>query len=264
MNAPEQMFDYDVIASDGKSLGSVDGVWVDDATNQLEFVSVKTGTLLGKTHIIPVVNAQIGNGSIQVPYSEDQIKDAPSFGSDDVLSPEDEEEIYSYYGFDRSTSSSPSGLPEGESGVGTNYATGRTDLSQEDQRSIQLSEEELQVGKRQVEAGRVRLRKVVRTERREVPVELRREEIEIERVNASGAAVPGNAFQEEEIEVPVMREEAVTAKEAHVTGQVNVNKTVETEQQTVSGDIRKEDVEVDRDGDTQTGFTDTTPRDSRF
>ena len=57
--------------------------------------------------------------------------------------------------------------------------------------------------------------------------------------------MPGDAFQEEEIEVPVMREEAVVAKEAHVTGQVNLNKNVETETETVGGDVRQEDVVVD-------------------
>ncbi len=242
--SPEQLFDYDVIDSTGNKIGSVDGVWADDATGQLEFVGVKTGWLMGKTHIIPAVNAQVGDGSIQVPYSEGQIKDSPSFGTDDALSPTEEDQIYDYYGVNRSTASSPTGLP---SDTGT---AGYTDTSSvgEEQRT-RLHEEELQVGKRQVEAGRARIRKVVRSERQEVPVELRQEDVHIERTAATGGPAP-DAFQEREIEVPITREEPVVGKEARVTGEVRVGKDVETETRTVGGEVRREEVEVDRDAGT--------------
>ncbi|MBV9278865.1 MAG: DUF2382 domain-containing protein, partial [Chloroflexi bacterium] len=71
------------------------------------------------------------------------------------------------------------------------------------------------------------------------------EEVQIERVPAGGADVPAAAFQEQEIEVPVMREEPVVGKEAHVTGQVNVNKTADTETRTVGGQVRREEVVTD-------------------
>lgn len=255
--APDQLYGYDVMDSDGSKVGSVDGVWVDDATSELEFIGVKTGWLMGKTHIIPAAQAQINGSSqtITVPFAQSQIKDAPSFGTDAELSPDDENQIYSYYGMDRSTAPSPTGLPAGEQATASTYGTTDTgtqgyDATDTGQRDLQLSEEELQVGKRQVESGRVRVRKVVRTEQREVPVELRHEDVEIERVPASGQNVSDDAFQEEEIDVPVMREEPVIGKQAHVTGQVRVGKDVETEQRTVGGEIRKEDVEVDRDVDT--------------
>ena len=102
--------------------------------------------------------------------------------------------------------------------------------------------------KRPVEAGRVRLRKVVRTEREEVPVELRHEEVEIERVPVNEAAAPDEpAFQEREIDVPVMREEPVVGKETRVTDEVRVNKDVETETRRVGDEVRREDVKVDRE-----------------
>lgn len=255
--SPDQFFGYEVIDTSGNKIGSVDHVWVDDATNALEFIGVKTGWLMGKTHVIPTADAQIDNGTITVPYGQDQVKDAPSFGGNDELSPEDENQIYSYYGLDRSTAPSPTGLPSGETTDTTDYTgqssgytgTGTTDgetLTDEGEINVPVSEEELQVGKRQVDAGTVRLRKVVRTEHQEVPVELRREDVEIERVPASEATdVPNSAFQEREIEVPVSREEAVVGKEAHVTGQVRVQKNVDTETQTVGDDVRREDVQVD-------------------
>jgi len=288
----DQLFGYEVRDSTGNKIGSVDNVWVDDATSDLEFIGVKTGWLMGKTHVIPTADAQVDSGSntITVPYSESQVKDAPSYGADDELSPDAENEIYSYYGIDRSTAPSPTGLPEGGTsgygttdttdttvgtGVGTGVdtgVTGRTDAADytgdlDEERRVQLSEEQLQVGKREVEAGRVRLRKVVNTEQVEQPVELRREEVDIERVPASGQAPADTAFQEETIDVPVMREEPVVAKEAQVTGEVRVGKDVQTETQTVGGEVRSEDVVVDRDDvdatsrlsrDRTTDTTDTT------
>ena|SRR5947209_478240 len=113
---------------------------------------------------------------------------------------------------------------------------------------VPLSQEELAIGKRQVEAGQVRLRKTVRTESQQVPVELRHEDIEVERVAPDQAQVPDNAFQQQEIDVPLMREEPVVSREARVTGQVQVNKNIGREQRTVSDSVRSEDVEIDQTG----------------
>ncbi len=257
--SPDQLFGCEVTDSNGNKIGKVDGVWVDDATNALEFIGVKIGMLMGKTHIIPVAQGQTGGGTISVPYPESQIKDAPSFGADDELSPDDEDGIYSYYGVDRSTGQSPSGLPAGGQTGGYTTDTNTRDYQTTDtntrdydtsgtgERGMKLSEEQLQVGKRQVESGRVRLRKVVRTEHQEVPVELRRENVQVERTSATGANVPDDAFQEQEIDVPLTREEPVVDKRARVTGEVQLNKTTETETQTVGGEVRSEDVEVDDD-----------------
>ena len=121
----------------------------------------------------------------------------------------------------------------------------RGDIRGQEDVRVPLTEEHLTVGKRQVEAGRVRLRKVVRTEQVAVPVELRREEVHVEWVPASGTEVPADAFQERDIEVTVMREEPVISKEAHVTREVHIAKTAETEKRAVGAEVRKEEVEVD-------------------
>lgn len=243
---PARLFGYDVVDSTGGKIGTVDNVWVDDATGKLEFLGVKTGWLFGKSHVVPAEQAQIGGGQVSVPYPESQIKDAPSFPFDAQLTPDDETQIYSYYGMQRSTAPSPTGL-----GTGGTQAAGTTPPTDAgDQQRVKLSEEELQVGKREVAAGQVRLRKVVKTERQEVPVDLRREEIQIERTPATGADVPSDAFQEKEVSVTATREEPVVAKEAHVTGEVQVGKTTETETRPVGGEVHKEDVEVEKETDT--------------
>lgn len=254
-DAAQRLFGYDIQDSGGNKVGSVDGVWVDTATDRPEFAAVKTGWIFGQNHVMPLEQANISdaNQTIQVPYSEDQIKNGPSFGTDDDLSTQDEDQIYSYYGMQRSTQTSPTGYAAGGGPSTTTTGTQQTGQNWTDQgeQDLTLSEEELKVGKRQEQTGEVRLRKVVRTEHEEVPVELRREEVDIERVPASqldATQVPDTAFQDREIDIPVSEEEPVVAKEARVTGQVQVNKTAQTEMRTVGADVRKEEVEIDEEG----------------
>lgn len=267
------LFDYDVLDTTGDKIGSVDGVWVDEGLDRPQLIAVKTGWLLGKTHVVPLTNAQIDadEHTIQVAYPQDRIKDAPSYDPDHELSTDQEDEVYRFYGLD--TAQGLGGTQWDKAGMATmerdeaNVAgIGRTEQRQvgaaTTQRSetslgktgqaeerVTLSEEELQVGKRQVNTG-VRVRKVVRTERKEVPVDLRREEIVVERVPVTGAeASSSDAFQEKDIEVTAIREEPVISKESHVTGQVRVGKTSETETRTVGGEVRREEVKVDKDAD---------------
>jgi uncharacterized protein (TIGR02271 family) len=114
-----------------------------------------------------------------------------------------------------------------------------------------ISEEQVKVGKREVEQGGATIRKEVQTERVNTPVDLKREELVIERTGATGSKVPGDAFKQSEVRIPLKKEEAVVEKKAHVVGEVRVGKKQETERQNVSETVRKEEVKVDRD---------TTPR----
>jgi uncharacterized protein (TIGR02271 family) len=119
---------------------------------------------------------------------------------------------------------------------------------------LTTEEERLKVGTRQVEAGRVRLRKIVRTEEVNVPVELRKEDVVVERVPADQVRAGARSdFTEGEVEMTMQREEAIVGKERVVTGAVRARKTEEVEHQTVSDTVRKEDVEVDRGGLTEAG-----------
>ena len=116
---------------------------------------------------------------------------------------------------------------------------------------MQLKEESVQIGKREVEYGGVRLRKIIRTEQVNQPIELKREEIVIERVpvNETRPTADTNfSTESKEIYIPLRREEAVVAKETHVREEVRVGKRQETERKQVSETVRKEEVEIDREG----------------
>jgi uncharacterized protein (TIGR02271 family) len=114
---------------------------------------------------------------------------------------------------------------------------------------VPLSEEEVKVGKRTVGAGEVKLHKTVTTEQVNVPVELKHEDIVVERVAAHEVESSGTEpFREERIKVPLSREEPVVEKETRVTGGVRARKTQGVEQETIRENIRREDVDVDESG----------------
>jgi uncharacterized protein (TIGR02271 family) len=115
---------------------------------------------------------------------------------------------------------------------------------------VPLSAEEVKVGKRTVGAGEVKLHKTVTTEQVNVPVELKREEIVVERVAAHEVEAGKEAFQEEVIKVPLSREEPVVEKEVHVTGGVRVRKTEGIDKETIQETARREDIDVDESGKT--------------
>ena len=140
---------------------------------------------------------------------------------------------------------------------------------------IPLYREELQVGKRVVPKGGVVLRKIVETETRSEPVELRREEIVIERVSAAdaerlrergvatyeasgaapsasagGGASAGGAFQDREVLIELNREVPVVQKSATVTEVVRARKTLDTRTEVVSGTVRRESIDIDREAAT--------------
>ncbi len=110
--------------------------------------------------------------------------------------------------------------------------------------NVPVYEEELVAGKRQEQVGDVRLHKDVVTEQETVPVTLRREEVTVERVPMSGQANQAD-LQNEDIDVPVMGEEAIVGKQVHETEEVRLHKQGVTEQQQVSDTVRRERVTVD-------------------
>ena len=265
-----QLFDYSVVDQSGESVGSVANLWNSEHTGTLEFLGVKTGWLFGSNHVVPVEGAQIDEATrtIQLPYLLAKIKDAPSIDADATISDDEEAQIYRYYGLTGSATGSTATAASHQSEVAGTAATGLTasatthaassaSVAGDDKIEVALREEQLKVGKRTVEAGAVRLRKIVRTKIVNQPVEIRHEDVVVERVSADEVHTGDSTsdFTEQTIDVPLTREEVVVSKDTHVTGAVRVNKTAQVETQNVSDTVRKEDVEVLRDGKTVTERT---------
>ncbi len=256
-----RLLDYQVLDQTGVDIGTVHSFWANAQTGALEFIGAKTGWIFGHNHVIPVDKAELDEAgrAVRVPYSGDFLKGAPSIDADATISDEEEAEIHRYYQSGGTSTGSAVKRAASETGaaLGLNAATQTTGPTSnartatgKDDVEVALREEQVKVGKRTVDAGQVRLRKIVRTEIVNQPVEVRHEDVVIERVSADQvhAGTTGSDFQEETIDMPLTREEVVVQKDAHVTGAVRLRKTEGVEQQQVSETVRKEDVEVVRDG----------------
>jgi uncharacterized protein (TIGR02271 family) len=115
--------------------------------------------------------------------------------------------------------------------------------------TMELHEEQLRATKQPVETGEVRVRKEVTTEHKTLDVPVQREEVVIERHPASGRASSADIKSGEEIRIPVREEKVNVEKQAVVKEEVTVGKRTVTENERVSGDVRKENVRVERQGD---------------
>jgi uncharacterized protein (TIGR02271 family) len=119
---------------------------------------------------------------------------------------------------------------------------------------IPVVEEQLRVGKREVNKGRVRIRSyVVETPVRE-QVNLRQEHVHVERrpVDRPASGADEALFREHTIEAVEKTEEAVISKEARVKEELVVKKEVDQRTETVQDKVRRTEVEVD-DGRTTRG-----------
>ncbi len=250
----ERYLDFTVVDRDNNKIGTMDAIW-EDSSGQPAYLGVKTGWLgLGRTHVIPVYSADVSETTrkIRLPYTVDVVKNAPAFEEQIDIDDNGEAEIERYYrqhGYQGSTgwSASQQTTDTAKRTERTKGAAGmRTDES--DEIRMPISQEHVDISKRQVEAGGVRLRKIIRTERVNQPVDLQREEIVVERVPVTERTPSRTdvAFREEEVYIPLRREEAVVNKRTETTEEVRVSKKRDVEHRDVSETVRKEDVEVDR------------------
>jgi len=132
-------------------------------------------------------------------------------------------------------------------------AAARTRVSAGEGDTIEVKEERLHAEKRPIETGEVTVRKEVHTETKTLEVPVQREEVVIERKRVHGRAATGgltaNDLREgEEIRIPVLEEEVRVSKDAVVTEEVKVGKRVTQDTKRVSGQVRKEEVKVEKSG----------------
>jgi stress response protein YsnF len=111
---------------------------------------------------------------------------------------------------------------------------------------IPVVEEELRVGKRDVNNGRVRVRSYVTETPVSESVSLRDENVEVTRRTVDRPLTGAdNAFVDRTIEAEEHREEAVISKDARVVEEIALKKTADQRQETISDSVRKTEVEVE-------------------
>ena len=113
-----------------------------------------------------------------------------------------------------------------------------------------------------VESGSVRLRKQVITETVNQPVQIRRETLVVDREAGTGSAGTGSQetagtagsftpFEQGEIVIKLHKEEPVVEKKVISSGRIVAKTTTDTEQVTVSREVRKENIDVEKIGNPQ-------------
>ncbi len=236
---------------DGEKIGTLHAY---DA--QGGYIVVQKGFLFHKDLYIPVnaVQSTDAEGAVQLSLHKDDLADdryasAPTGG----MASED---------------SYAQRAPMAETTETTETTTTRTQATQpqarrqaaqtDDTINVPVYEEELVVGKQREEMGRVHLHKETTQEQVNIPVTLQREEVTIERVPMTGQASEADlagAFQNRDIDMTVMGEEAVVGKRLEEVEEVRLRKDTTQEQQNVTDTVRKERVVVDQIDETQGGAT---------
>ncbi len=151
--------------------------------------------------------------------------------------------------------------------AGAAYGTGFTDTTvtpTNTDDTIKVIQENLEVGKREVQTGGVRVRSRIIERPVEESLRLREERVSVQRtpVNRPATAADLNAFQEGEISLTERAEVPVVSKTANVVEEISVGKEVNERVETVRDTVRSTDVEVENLGTTdttttRTGLTDT-------
>src|SRR3954451_8887822 len=117
----------DVYDESGEKIGSASEIYLDDETGQPEWVTVRTGLFGTKESFVPIRQADLTDDGLRVPVSKSAVKDAPRIDTDGHLSPQEEQELYRYYGMDVGSGAI------GRTGDGrTDTGEGRTDTGHAD------------------------------------------------------------------------------------------------------------------------------------
>lgn len=115
---------------------------------------------------------------------------------------------------------------------------------------IPIIEERVEVGKREVELGKVQIRKRVVEDRVSKDVPLREEHVRVEHRDLDreiSAKDAESLLKDRTIEATETAERVVVAKKAFVTGEVSVDKDVDTRTEHVDETVRRTEVDIDRE-----------------
>jgi uncharacterized protein (TIGR02271 family) len=134
-----------------------------------------------------------------------------------------------------------------------------------DEVAVPVYKEELDVIKREKQAGEVRVHKDVVEEEKEISVPVRRERVRVERRDVKDRPAMHASFQEETVVVPMRAEEVEVQKRAVVDEEVIIRKDAIEEEQRVTETVRREEVQIRGDGDVEgPRKLDLTPDDPKF
>ncbi|MFL6125934.1 DUF2382 domain-containing protein [Actinophytocola sp.] len=255
----DRLYDCQVIDPRGEKIGAVKRVWLDERTGDPAWASVHTGLFGLKESFVPLQRAELRDDELRVPVDKEQVRQSPRIeATNDHMTDDEQAALYRHYGFG----------PQGSGPDGAGQRPGQQPGQWQGQRQVRRpgstqqasdyanhgrdvmtrSEERLRVGTERVETGKVRLVKHVVTERQRVDVPVSHEEVRVERepITAANrdAAMRGPKIDEAEHEVTLHAEKPVVSTETVPMEQVRLTKDTVPDERSVSGELRKERIEV--------------------
>lgn len=235
----------------GTHIGSVDDALVDD---EGKFRYLVINTMHGSTNksiLLPIGLSRIAYNESRVyvdGLSKEQVEHLPEYKDSMVVDYDYEEGVRQAY--------RPATQNTTYNRDTYNYQQDSNlyDLNARDNQTFKLYEERLIANKNRVKAGEVTLGKHIETETATVTVPLEKERVVIERVStpSSQAVVDSTIidFQEGEIaRIEVYEETPEIRKEAYVREEVRIKKIVEQENFEAQETIRREELDIDTQGD---------------
>lgn len=247
---------------DGLTVGTVEQVFRDDVDGTPTWVRIRSAKGF---HFVPLVGSKMTRyGGVSVPFDSARILCVPRIGVDRHITVEQEEQLRRHFGIrvpaqpTRATARVPEARPDeapaGRAQAGGARAGGaRAEQARADQREsanewVIRSEERIAVDLETRESGRVRMHKYVDAEPVQQTVRVFHEELEIERVPIlEGEQVTGD-ISEFEQEVVLHEARPKINKETVPVERVRLSVRKVEEDTTVTGEIRKERIEVIDDG----------------
>ena len=231
---------FELVDRSGEKIGKITQIYTDERTGEPTWVTVSTGLFGTKSSFVPTEGTTAEGDRLVSAWDKEKVKGAPQVedDGDGYLSPEEERELYGYYGQDYGA---------GDPATGRDATAGGDTSGPSTDSAMTRSEEELNVGTAKREAGRARLRKYVVTEQVQTTVPVSHEEVRIEREPITdanrAAATDGPEISEEEHEVILSEERPVVQKEVVPKERVRLATETVTEQQEVTDEVRKERIE---------------------
>ncbi|NEB79491.1 PRC-barrel domain containing protein, partial [Streptomyces sp. SID14478] len=97
-NSPNALVGLTAYDRTGEKIGSVERVYIDDATGRADWVTVKTGLFGMKESFVPLAGAGREDDTLKVNYTKEAVKDAPRVDADQHLEESEKQELYAHYG----------------------------------------------------------------------------------------------------------------------------------------------------------------------
>lgn len=104
-----------VVGPDDERIGTVGVIFVDPVSNQPNWATVHTGLFGRHESFVPLDDAMWDREVLHITFAKDTVKDAPRIDTDNALGPEDEAELYRYYGRELPEPGEVAAVPAAES-----------------------------------------------------------------------------------------------------------------------------------------------------